>query len=655
MRFIGSKIQLLEEIDNFIQENISFYEGMIFCDLFSGSASIARYFKKNYQIISNDIMYFSYILQKATIEIKKIPNFTKLKKYLSLNNLDNIFTYFEETDMAILMKKFDIDEKKLFIYNNYTPNSSENRMYLSKENGKRIDILRIILNKLLQTKVISKNEFVYLLACLIEGVPFVSNISGVYGAYLKYWDKRALNKFKFEKLEIINNHSQNKSYNEDAHDLIKTIKGDILYLDPPYNNRQYLPNYHLLETISKYDYPEIKGTTGMRDYSKQVSRFCRKKEVKNALRQIIEKAKFKYIIMSYSTDGILSQEEIEEIFKTYGIPETFKKADPIQYRKYKSKQESKNDKLHELLFFIEKEIENTPNFIITSKKNFIKCPFNYIGGKHKLLEQLFKYFPPNISTFIDLFGGGFNVGINVDANEIIYNDQITPLVELFNYFKNNSVESIINYLEKTIKTNMLSKVDKDSFIKFRENYNLALFKNPLDFYILICFSFNYQIRFNNSGQYNCPHGTNRSCFSDTLKKRLINFIKKIHEKNIVFENKDFLNINFDNLDNNSFIYCDPPYLITNGSYNDGNRGFKNWTTREELQLLNLLDNLNNRGIKFALSNVLEHEGKENILLKEWLAQREYNIIDINSCYKNSNYQKQNKKNVESVEVLITNY
>lgn len=658
MRFIGSKIQLLEEIDNFIQENIVFEKEMVFCDIFSGSSSVARYFKEKYKIISNDIMYFSYILQSATIELKKIPNFIKLKKYLSFNNLEEIFNYLEETNILTLMENFNITEDELFIYNNYTPKSTEKRMYLSEENGRRIDVIRIILNKLYDEKIISHNEFTYLLACLIEGIPFVSNISGVYGAYLKHWDKRALNPFKFEKLEVFNNDFENKSYNENAHNLITRIEGDILYLDPPYNNRQYLPNYHLLETVAKYDYPKIKGVTGLRDYSEQVSKFCKKGEVKEALSQILKESKFRYIIMSYSTDGILSQEDIEEIFKTYGIPETFKKADPIQYRKYKSKQEQKNKDLHELLFFIEKKIE-TPlekkYSSINDKKDFIKCPFNYIGGKYKLIEQLFQYFPQNISTFIDLFGGGFNVGININAEQIIYNDQITPLVELFNFFKTNSVKDIVNYIEKTIKINKLNKIDKDTFINFRENYNLSLFKNPLDFYILICFSFNYQIRFNNSGQYNCPHGTNRSSFSDTLKKRLITFIETIQSKNITFENKDFLDIDFESLDNNSFIYCDPPYLITTGSYNDGNRGFKNWTVIEEIQLLNLLDTLNNRGIKFALSNVLEHEGKENTLLKNWLSNRNYNIININSNYKNSNYQKQDKKNSGSIEVLITNY
>ena len=658
MRFIGSKIQLLNEIDNFIQESIHFKNGMTFCDIFSGSSSVARYFNKKSSIISNDIMNFSYILQSATIELEKIPDFIKLKKYLSLNTIEEIFKYFEETDSAILMKNFNITESELFIFNNYTPNSKENRMYLSEENGKRIDIIRISLNTLLKKEIISQKEFTYLLACLIEGIPFISNISGVYGAYLKHWDKRALNSFMFEKLEIINNGLKNKSYNQDAHELIYKIEGDILYLDPPYNNRQYLPNYHLLETVSKYDYPKIKGVTGIRDYSKQISRFCRKKEVKEALSQIIKEAKFKYIVMSYSTDGILLEEEIEKIFKTYGIPETFKKSVPIQYRKYKSIHEQKNRDLHELLFFIEKDINALDKKVIPkneNKKIFIKCPFNYIGGKYKLIDQLFEYFPRNISTFIDLFGGGFNVGINIEAKKIIYNDQITPLVDLFKYLKNNPIEESISYIERTIEENKINKVDKESFLRFREKYNLSLTKNPLDFYILICFSFNYQIRFNNSGEYNCPHGTNRSCFSRTLKNRLITFVKRMQEENIVFTNKDFLDINFNNLDEGTFVYCDPPYLITKGSYNDGNRGFKNWTTTEEVQLLNMLDKLNELGIKFALSNVLEHEGKENILLNEWLNKRDYNIIDINSSYKNSNYRKKNKENSESREVLIINY
>lgn len=654
MRFIGSKIHIIKEIEGFIDENIPYKENMIFCDLFSGSTAVARYFKNRYSIISNDIMYFSYILQKATIELKEKPSYIKLKHFLLVENFIDILNYFEETSETILMEEFKIKEEELFIYNNYTPNSSSKRMYLKEKNGKRIDIIRISLNKLKEKNYLKEEEFIYLLACLIEGVPYVSNISGVYGAYLKYWDKRANKDFKLLELDIDKNKWENKCYNENAHELILKIKGDILYLDPPYTSRQYLPNYHVLETISRYDYPIIKGVTGMRDYSNETSKFCKKREVKEAFEQIIKEAKFRYIVMSYSTDGILTVEEIEEILKKYGIESTFKMARPIRYRQYKSKQEVKKKELHELIFFIEKNI-NLKDESIKDEKKYLKCPFNYIGGKHKIIEQLDKYFPTKISTFVDLFGGGFNVGINVKSQKTVYNDQITPLVELFKYFQNNSLEDILNYIEREIKVNNLNKENKETFNIFREQYNLKLLKNPLDFYILICFSFNYQIRFNNSGQFNCPHGTNRSRYSLTLKNRLSNFIKALKNKNIIFENKDFLDIEFNKLDNNSFVYCDPPYLITTGSYNDGNRGFKNWTEKEEMQLLELLDSLNEKNIKFALSNVLKHEGKENKLLINWLKERNYKVINIKSNYKNSNYQKSKKESKESLEVLIINY
>src|SRR3712207_5077606 len=119
MRFIGSKIQLLQEIESFIEENVPYNDKMSLCDIFSGSVAVARYFKNKYKIISNDIMNFSYILQKGTIELNKIPNFTKLKKYLLTDSLEGIFKYFEETENFILLEKFEIEESDLFIFNNY--------------------------------------------------------------------------------------------------------------------------------------------------------------------------------------------------------------------------------------------------------------------------------------------------------------------------------------------------------------------------------------------------------------------------------------------------------------------------------------------------------------------------------------------------------
>lgn len=666
MRFIGSKINLLEDIENFINQNIPNYEDMIFCDIFSGSAAVGRYFKKNYNIISNDFMYFSYILQNATINLNKVPDFKKLKNKLNKDSLKSILIWLENAEN--LQEIYNINDDDLFILNNYCPNENCERMYFTPENGKRIDLIRIIIENWYSEEIINKMEYFYLLALLIESIPFFSNISGVYGAYLKHWDKRALKPFKFTELEIYNNNKNNKSYNENAHNLIKKIKGNILYLDPPYNNRQYVPNYHILETVAKYDYPEIKGITGMRNYSNQISKFCRKNEAYDALEDIVCNADFNYIVMSYSTDGILTEDEIEEIFKKYGNSNTFKKT-KIKYRKYKSKQKQKNNNLKELLFFIEKkempkyknvkkvkkEVQSTLDFkTINIKSSFLKCPFNYIGGKYKLMPQLYSHFPNNISTFVDLFGGGFNVGINVDAEKIIYNDQITPLVDLFIYFNNHDYDEIISYIKKTIKEFNINKKNKEGFLKFRNYYNLKS-NNPLDLYILVCYSFNYQIRFNNSGEYNCPHGTNRSYFSKNMEIRLKKFIEKMHQLNITYYNEYFSNLDLiDNLDKNSLVYCDPPYLITTGSYNDGNRGFKNWTKKEEELLLNLLDELNSNGLKFALSNVISQGDKINHFLLNWIQNNDYKVIPIDSDYSNSNYKKK-KENKKSKEVLVINY
>ena len=289
------------------------------------------------------------------------------------------------------------------------------------------------------------------------------------------------------------------------------------------------------------------------------------------------------------------------------------------------------------------------------KNEFNKCPFNYIGGKHKILPQLFTVFPKNNDIFIDVFGGGFNVGINSNASKIIYNDQLTPLVDLFKYFQDNSCKDIIAYIEKTIKDNNIRKDEKEGFIKFRKKYNQSKEKFPLDLYILISYSFNYQFRFNNSGEYNNPHGTNRSSFTKNMKERLIKYIKLIHDKNIIFLNKDFTQVDYSILTENSFVYCDPPYLITTGSYNDGNRGFKNWTLKEEKELLNLLSILDKNGIKFALSNVTIHDGKQNELLLDWININNFTALDINSDYSNSNYHKKNTEKEKNKEILVIDY
>lgn len=651
MRFIGSKITLLDNINKIIVENTTGNE-QIFCDIFSGTGSVAQHFKSKYEVYSNDSLYFSYVIQKAIIENNSIPAFEKLKRI----GIQDPFSFLEETPVQIK----NYNEDQFFIMKNYSPNNCCDRMYISNKNAIRADFIRMTIEEWKAKDLITKSEYYYLLASLIEAIPSVSNITGTYGAYLKQWDKRAFKDLELSRLKVIDNGRNNRCYNLDANKLIEEIEGDILYIDPPYNSRQYASNYHLLETIARYDYPEIYGITGMRPYEDLKSSYCIRNEVEEVFEDLIRKAKFSNIVMSYSTDGLMDKNRIERILKRHGIEDTYKFYS-IPYRKYISKQKQEEKCLHEYLFFIKKECENHIAYFYTAdsgiankkivnmnKKRYMKGPMNYIGGKYKLLPQIIPYFPNHIKTFVDLFSGGCSVAINVNAEKFICNDINSKIIELFQELQKKEISEILNHIEGRISEYNLSKTNEAGFIKFREDYNKT--PSPLDLYTLMCYSFNYQFRFNSNLEYNNPFGRNRSQFSRNMRQNLIAFVEKLKDIDIEFANKDFTEFSLYELDSEDFLYCDPPYYITTGTYNDGRRGFKDWKEAQEADLYKYLDKANSLGIKFALSNVIEHKGKRNDILLKW-AQR-YKIIDLNYNYSNASH---NTRKGESREVLIINY
>lgn len=283
-----------------------------------------------------------------------------------------------------------------------------------------------------------------------------------------------------------------------------------------------------------------------------------------------------------------------------------------------------------------------------NKEDLVKSPLNYVGGKFKLLPQILPYFPNDIDTFYDVFAGGFNVGINIKAKKIICNDLEPAVISLFiNWKQLGSSKSLIK-LKETINKYKLSKINEEGFKLIREDYNKGN-KSWDMFYSMLVHSFNNQIRFNKKGDYNMPFGKNKSSFNPNLEKNFIKFINKLEDLNIYFFNKDFNKLNIDMSNKNNFIYCDPPYLITCASYNESNK----WNETKENELLNLLDNLNSKGIKFALSNVLENKGKSNDILKEW--SKKYNVHHLNNTYGNCSYHAKDKSNNSTDEVLITNY
>ena len=263
MRFIGSKEKLIFLIECVVQEME--VKGKIFFDIFSGTTKVAQHFKeKGYNIISNDNLYFSYILQKTYIENNTIPKFLYLTQWLKQKKTyDNRKTEVENVINFLNNAKGIKD----YSFENYAPSGKYQRMYFSDENAQKIDGILQIISWWKQNNLISEIEEIILKTSLVEAIPFVSNISGTYGAYLKSWDKRAFKSLTLEVPQFILSTNQHYCFQKDANELVRDIEADILYLDPPYNTRQYISNYHVLETIAKNDKIELKGDVYERKYS----------------------------------------------------------------------------------------------------------------------------------------------------------------------------------------------------------------------------------------------------------------------------------------------------------------------------------------------------------------------------------------------------
>ena len=276
----------------------------------------------------------------------------------------------------------------------------------------------------------------------------------------------------------------------------------------------------------------------------------------------------------------------------------------------------------------------------------IKSPLNYIGGKYRLLPQMLPLFPSAINTFVDLFVGGLDVSLNVKANRIVCNDINHYVIGLFDYFKHHDSSILLHEIHQTIEVYNLSKQNENGYYALRSEYNRS--RNPLHLFLLVCFGFNHQIRFNNKGDFNNPFGKNRSSYNPNTERNL----KQMHERvcNYEFNVMNFKDFDTRFMQHGDFLYADPPYLISCGTYNDGKRGFEGWNANDDHALYEKLDDLNSRGINFALSNVIQHKGTSNEVLRKWAEK--YNMHYLTASYANSNYQA---KESETIEVLITNY
>lgn len=630
-RYLGNKQKLLNFIDEIIEKNTK--DVNIVADIFGGTGSVADMFRrKGKKVIVNDILNSNYISFLTWFGNEKV-DYSKIENLLAeLNSI-------EATE------------------DNYVSNNFGNK-YFTMENARKIGAIR---EKIEGYNDINKREKAFLLTSLLYAMDKVANTVGHYDAYRAKMD--SLMPIYLRAPEL-NYNIDNEIYKEDANILVKKIKADLVYIDTPYNSRQYGDAYHLLENIIDWKKPEVTGVAmKMIDRKHLKSDYCTTKAV-SAFEELIENIDSKYIVVSYNnmaqkgtgrSNAKISNEEIIDILKRKGTVTVF----DTDFNVFTTGK-TKIDGHKEILYLCKvKKIKKS--------EIIVKSPLNYTGGKYKLLQQLTPLFPPKFENFIDLFAGGANVGVNVATNNLVYlNDVEKHIIELYELFSRIKYEKLLEKIEDIIENYGLSntkkfgyeyynsnssigvaKFNKEPYSKLREDYNQGKFKGDdksIVFYVLTVFAFNNQIRFNNKGEYNLPTG--KRDFNSKMEEKLFKFHNTLKNGNFKFSNLDFRN--FKEIGVNDFIYADPPYRITIASYNENTR----WSLKDDLDLFKYLDNLNEKGIKFALSNVIEHKGNKNKELIEWA--KKYKIHYLNFNYNNSNYQSKAKESVTK-EVLVTNY
>lgn len=600
MRYLGNKTRMINNIEEFIDSlNI---KGKIFCDLFSGSASVSDHFKDRYEIIANDLLTSSFVFTYSKVKNNDVPAFSKFVNKFKMSPFD----YFTK-------KEYDYLDSH-FIWKNYSPKGD--RQFFTEEIANKIDGVRLELDELLKANLLSENEYYFLLASLLESVMGLSNTTGTYEAFLKDWDKRAFKPFALMPLEMKKCDKVCKShiYNEDSNELIRKIKGDILYLDTPYTITDYNSAYHLLETIVKYDNPAISGKTGRRTNKLEKSLYSIKNKVAEAYEDLIAYANFEHIIISYSTQSLLPIDDLVSILKKYTDDEIVIKYYP--FREYKNIRSSqKGDNLREVLIYLRKGKNNIG-------KQYLKSPLNYSGSKNYIVDQIIGELPSKMNTFVDAMGGAFNVGINItNAENVVYNEYNPFVFEIVDMLLKADKDKLIKDIKGIISEFKLEKANKERYVIFRDYYNKN--KSPLNLFVLQMYCFQNQLRFNQNHDFNTPVG-NCGC-NDTTFYRIKNFTTK---SNVITLNQDFNDLDLDKFDKDTVFYFDPPYIITNATYNDGKRGFKGWDLAQEKNLLSFLDKINANSQKFLLSNVIFHNGKTNELLLKWAEKNKYKIVEL---------------------------
>lgn len=643
-RYLGSKTKLIDFIKKVVLDECVGINS--FADIFAGTGNVAATFNDLHtSIIVNDILQSNYIAYNSWFSAEEFD-------HEKIQNLINNYNLIEcETD-----NYFSINFKET---------------YFNTNNSRLIGYIREDIESKFNNNEINKREKSILITSLIYAMDRIANTVGHYDAYILGKAKSDRIKMLMLDLPLNEVNRNNLIFNSDANELVKTIEADLVYIDPPYNSRQYSDAYHLLENVAKWDKPEVFGVAKKMKRDESIkSKYCLSSAPRH-FSDLISNIKAKYILVSYNNMGTngagrsqakISDADIINALSKRGEVKIFEK-EFNQFTTGKSKILDHKERLFLCIVGDEQEYSTLEKI-----NGYAKSPLNYTGGKYKLIPQLFDRMPKKHDVFIDLFGGGFNVGVNVNSLTTIYNDKQKEVARLIKLFYKYDSEYIIDKIDKIIKkyglsdTNLngyeyygcssdngVGSFNKESYSKLRQHYNSLKNSEVKDFELLtlIIFAFNNQIRFNSSKEFNMPVG--KRDLNSSTRRNIKDFATMIKNHNLFVYSKDFKEIKIDQYAN-AFIYCDPPYILGNASYNENN----GWSHKDENDLLEFLSKASLAGHKFALSNVVEHKGEVHNVLLQWALNNRYNIIYLNANYNNSNYQIKDK-NGKTQEVLITNY
>ena len=334
MKYIGNKTRVIDFIQKSMDSSKINYKNKKVADLFAGTGSVSNFFLKNgCEVCSCDNMTYSICEQYRINYYSTEPTFKELEEY-NIKTLSDVIKYLNE-----------LPGKKGYFYDNYAPSGIHGRQYFSDNNAMKIDSIADTLE--LWKAKLPLDKYYYLQGIFMCAADKVSNTSGTYGAYLKIWRSMALKNIELEKPEITSKGVNTILQDDVANFVNKYKKFDIVYLDPPYNRRQYASNFHVLESLVVNDKQDLKGKTGLRNYDNQKSDYCISSKVYNSFKKLIDNIDSKYIVMSYSTEGLLSEDEITSILSNKGKVSVFKN----EYRRFKTNAwTEENTGLQEIVF-----------------------------------------------------------------------------------------------------------------------------------------------------------------------------------------------------------------------------------------------------------------------------------------------------------------